>query len=105
MAEIKFNFYNIYSNYYRNINDVKIFNIFIKPYYELMVDGWLFAETFTLNYRIELYLYFLYELKELNLIKYNICKSLKKINRKKIFVKKIFQIKVCDHKIYNLFRL
>lgn len=105
MAELKFNFYNTYNEYYRNINKINKYNLFTEPNYELIITKIFFLEVFPLLYKNILPLYVLYEHSIRNKIKYNVCKSLKKINRQKIYVKKVFKYRNYNWKIFNLFKL
>lgn len=103
MAEIKFNFYNVFSDYYRNIYDVSKFNIFLYPKYESIHIKWVFMDILYKFYSIILPLYLLYQDNLIKRMDYKIHKSLKKIHREKIFVKTVFFYKNCNFKIYNLF--
>ena len=93
MAEIKFNFYNTYNQYYRNINKLNKLNILVHPYYESIYTTSYFMETISRIYKITLTLYVLYLLRVTQRVDYKVYKSLKKINRKKIFVKTIIKYK------------
>lgn len=103
MAEIKFNFYSIYKDYYRNINDIKKFNLLLIPYYTLNITSY-FMETLSRIYKITLPLYLLHKLRLTQRMDRNICKSLKKINRQKIIVKTIFKLKKINYKTYFLLK-
>lgn len=105
MAEIKFNFYNTYNNYYRNINDIKICNIYIKPLYESIIEGEFEMETLSKFHKITLSAYVEYELRVKYKIDYIVYKSLKKINRQKILVKTLYKPIWYNCKIYNLFKI
>jgi len=105
MADIKFNFYNTYINYYRNINDINKFNIFISLDYQFFNKLTYYIEVITQLYSIKLYLFVKYEYTITQKIDENIIKSLKKINKSKFFVKTIFKNINCDYKLYNLFFL
>lgn len=104
MAEIKFNFYNLYKNYYKNINNVEKYNLYMHNHYELYSITSYFMELMNLTYVNKLTLYVLYELSVTEKFDYIICKSLKQINSKKIKAKIIFKYKNCFYKIYSIFK-
>ena len=85
MAEIKFNFYNIYKNYYRNINDLKTLIIYIEPKYEVDQHNYFYLELFTKFFFNKLPLYLSYEARVGIRIDHIVYRSLRFKNKEKIF--------------------
>lgn len=111
MAEVKFNFYKIYKEYYKNINDINRFNLYVIPYYDFCIITSYEMETISKFHKIILTLYVLYELNIIKNIDYRIYKYMRIIYFQKIFVKTIFKftkhVKLLNFnkKFYNLFKL
>ena len=104
MADVKFNFYNTYSNYYKDINYLYKFNLFMKTYdYTSTLFLYLFEVVIQL-FCIKLLYYIKYECLLTQRTDYNIFKSLKHVNKNKIILKTIFQNKNCFFRIYNLIK-
>lgn len=105
MAEIKFNFYNIYRNYYRNINDFKkTLVIYIAPKYETFQWGYFYMDLFPKFFCNKLELYLMYEAMVGIQMDYFVYKSIRPKVRKKISLIKVYNFRNYNYKIYNLFK-
>lgn len=104
MAEIKFNFYNVYKKYYRNINDFKTLIIYIEPKSDLYQLNYLYIELFTNFFFNKLESYIKCELLVGVKIDNYVYKSIKFKNKFNFFLIKIFNGLNYNHKIYNIIK-